>query len=151
MAERFVQALHETFQRHSARRALVHERRTFTYGDLLGRAQDGAGWLQALGVTQGDRVVLCTSNKPAFLLAHLATLFAGAITVPLNPRFTREEFRFYLADSGARIAIVGDEAAPILEALRPELPDLQALMPDEAVLKFPSAAAHHAPVTTYHS
>src|ERR671917_309298 len=134
MAETFVQGLHETFQRHAARRAFVHQRRTFTYGALLARASDGAGWLQSLGVNKGDRVVLCTSNKPAFLLAHLATLFAGAVTLPLNPRFTREELRFFLADSGARVAIVGDEAAPILEALRPELPELRALIADNAVL-----------------
>src|SRR6266536_3239169 len=115
MAETFFHALHESFQKHSGRRAVVHRQRPFTYGDLLARAREGAGWLQSLGVNPGDRIVLCTSNKPAFLFAHLAALFAGAVTVPLNPRFTREELRFFLADSGARVAIVGKEAAPILE------------------------------------
>ena len=58
MAETFFHALHETFQRHSARRALVHQGRTFTYGNLLARAGDAAGWLQSFGVNKGDRVVL---------------------------------------------------------------------------------------------
>src|SRR5262245_646345 len=112
MAETLFHVLYETFQRHSARRAVVHQGRTFTYGDLLLRAREGAGWLHSLGVGEGDRVVLCTSNKAAFLFAHLATLFAGAITLPLNPRFTREELRFFLTDSGARVAIAGGEALP---------------------------------------
>jgi malonyl-CoA/methylmalonyl-CoA synthetase len=120
----------------------MHEGSTFTYGELLARATAGARWLQSLGVSKGDRVVLCTSNKPAFLLAHLAALFAGAVTLPLNPRFTREELRFFLSDSGASVAIVGDEAAPILEALRAELPQLRALIPDAAVLDFSGAALH---------
>jgi malonyl-CoA/methylmalonyl-CoA synthetase len=137
MAETFFHVLQETFQRYSARRAVVHEQCTFTYGDLLARAREGAGWLQSLGVNVGDRVVLCTSNKPAFLFAHLATLFAGAVTLPLNPRFTREELRFFLTDSGARVAIVGDEAAPILESLRPELPELRAVIADGTVLNSP--------------
>src|SRR5688572_16648053 len=141
MGETFVEALRETFQRYSARRAVAHRGHTLTYGDLLARASDGAAWLRSLGVGPGDRVVLCTSNKPAFLLAHLAALFAGAVTLPLNPRFTREELRYFLADSGARVAIVGDEAAPLLEALRPELPELRALVADQLVLSCPGGAA----------
>src|SRR4029077_16668009 len=133
----------ETFRTHVARPALVHQRRTLTYGDLLAHAHEGAGWLQSLGVNPGDRVVLCTANKPAFLFAHLAALSAGAVTVPLNPRFTREELRFFLADSGARVAIVGDEAAPILESLRPELAGLQSLIADATALDFPKSSTHH--------
>ncbi|MFO0965359.1 MAG: class I adenylate-forming enzyme family protein [Gemmataceae bacterium] len=147
MAETFLQALHETFENHAARSAVVHEQCTHTYGDLLARAREGAGWLQSLGVAKGDRVVLCTSNKPAFLFAHLATLFAGAVTLPLNPRFTREELRFFLADSGARVAIVGAEAGSILESLRPDLPELRAIIPDVTVLDSPKGAYHLVPPT----
>jgi malonyl-CoA/methylmalonyl-CoA synthetase len=139
VADTFFHALHDTFQKHSARRAVVHQQRTLTYGDLLARAREGAGWLQSLGVKPGDRVVLCTANKSAFLFAHLAALFAGAITVPLNPRFTREELRFFLADSGGRVAIVGDEAAPILASLKPELPQLRSLIADVTVLDSPKS------------
>jgi malonyl-CoA/methylmalonyl-CoA synthetase len=129
----FLHALQTTFRAQASRPALVHEGRTWTYGELEARAQHGATWLRSLGVAKGDRVVLCTSNKLAFLQAHLATLWAGAISLPLNPRFTRAELEFFLSDSGARIAIAGDEARPLLEALRPELPDLRAIVPDTAV------------------
>src|SRR5262245_21089658 len=125
MAETFLSVLQEMFQRHSARRAVVHQGRTFTHGELLARARAGADWLQSLGVNKGDRVALCTSNKEAFLFGHLAALFAGAITLPLNPRFTREELRFFLTDSGARVAIVGEESGGIIGSLGPELPELR--------------------------
>src|SRR5262249_5655555 len=126
----FLHALQSSFREQASRPALVHEGITWTYGELEARAQHGAAWLQSLGVTVADRVVLCTSNKVAFLLAPLATLWAGAISLPLNPRFTRAELRFFLGDSGARIAIAGEEARPLLEALRLELPDLRAVVSD---------------------
>ena len=133
----FLHALQSSFREQASRPALVHEGITWTYGELEARAQHGAAWLQSLGVTVADRVVLCTSNKVAFLLAHLATLWAGAISLPLNPRFTRAELRFFLGDSGARIAIAGEEARPLLEALRLELPDLRAVVSDTVVSDVP--------------
>jgi malonyl-CoA/methylmalonyl-CoA synthetase len=148
MAETFFHVLQETFQRHAARRAVVHQQCSFTYGDLLARAAAGACWLRSLGVAKGDRVVLCTANKPAFLMAHLAALFAEAVTLPLNPHFTHEELRYFLSDSGARVAIIGDEVAPILEALRPELPELRELIPDAAVLSVTESGTCPAPLAT---
>jgi malonyl-CoA/methylmalonyl-CoA synthetase len=139
VTETFLHALHETFRKHAARRALVHQQRTLTYGDLLAHAHEGAGWMQSLGVKPGDRVVLCTANKAAFLFAHLAALSAGAVTVPLNSRFTREELRFFLTDSGARVAIVGEDSAPIVAALKPELPALRAVVADVTVLDSPKS------------
>ena len=134
----FLHLLQDTFTTHAARPAVVHRGHTIPYGELDARARAGAAWLQDLGVAKGDRVVLCTSDKGAFLLAHFAALYAGAVSLPLNPRFTREELRFFLSDSEARIAIVGNEARSIVEALQPELPALQSVLPDLTFLEPPA-------------
>ncbi|HMF29395.1 MAG TPA: class I adenylate-forming enzyme family protein, partial [Candidatus Cybelea sp.] len=139
--------LQDVLQKHPLRRAFVHEERTFTYGDLATRVREGAGWLQSLGVRKGDRVVLCTANKRAFLLAHLAAVQAGAITLPLNPRFTREELRFFLSDSGARIAIVEESVRHTLEPIQQELPALRAVISDVAVLDAPKSTFRLAPIS----
>jgi malonyl-CoA/methylmalonyl-CoA synthetase len=52
------------------------------------------------------------------------------VSLPLNPRFTREELRFFLADSGARLAVVGRELEPVVAELQAELPELRAVVPD---------------------
>ena len=143
MAANFFMLLQDVLQKHPLRRAFVHEQRTFTYGDLATRIREGAGWLQAHGVRKGDRVVLCTSNKRSFLLAHLAAIQAGAVSLPLNPRFTREELRFFLSDSGARVAIAEEPVQRILEALQPELPELRAILPDVAVTDAPKEHVPH--------
>lgn len=133
----FLHELQATFGNHAVRCAVVVQHRVFTYADLLAHASGAAGWLQSLGVRKGDRVALCTADKQAFLHAHLAALFAGAVTLPLNPRFTREELRFFLQDSGARVVIVNDEAKQIVEALRGDLPELRGIIPDTMVLDSP--------------
>src|SRR5439155_25313180 len=91
------------------------------------------------GGEKGDRVVLCTTDKLAFLIAHLGSLLAGAVSLPLNPRFRRDELRFFLADSAAKVVVGGAEERRILEALRPELPQLRAVIPDLALLDSSSA------------
>src|SRR5205823_104313 len=103
--------------------ALVFNDRSYSYGDLDARARRCAGWLQRLGVEPGDRIALVTADKPRFLVAHLGTLWAGAISLPLNPRFTREELRFFLQDSGARVVVASADLAALFESLRDELPE----------------------------
>jgi malonyl-CoA/methylmalonyl-CoA synthetase len=139
-------ALQDTFAREAVRAAVVHEQRTFAFRDLTIRAREGAGWLQSLGVRKGDRVVLCTANKRAFIFGHLAALFAGAVALPLNPRFTREELLFFLHDSGARVAIVGDQAKALAESLRTDLPALHHVVPDVTVLDAPKSTYRVVPV-----
>ncbi|MEK9677248.1 MAG: AMP-binding protein, partial [Rhodospirillaceae bacterium] len=38
--------------------------------------------LRDLGVEKGDRVLLCSENRPEWPIAHLAIMAAGGITVP---------------------------------------------------------------------
>ena len=57
--------------------------RELTYGQLMDEvAQLGAG-LTARGVTEGDRVALLIPNSVDFVVAALASLWIGAVFVPL--------------------------------------------------------------------
>jgi malonyl-CoA/methylmalonyl-CoA synthetase len=143
MAASFVESLHQTFAAQSARPALIFQERIYSYAELDARARNFAAALQAQGVQPGDRVVLCTAAKLPFIVAHLGTLFAGAVSLPLNPRFTRDELRFFLSDSGAGLVVAGQDQRPIVEALRPELPELRTISADDAVLH--SAGTFHQP------
>ena len=98
---------------------------------------DCAAWLQGLGVEQGDRVALVTGEKLPFLVAHLGAIYAGGVSLPLNPRFTRDELRFFLADSEARVAVAGEEQMTVIESLRPELPALRSVVADSAAWEAP--------------
>ena len=67
---------------------------------LLARA------LRAKGVGDGDRVVLVSENRPEWLIADLAVMAAGAITVPAYTTNTEVDHRYILTDSGATAVIV---------------------------------------------
>ncbi len=114
--------------------AIEHRGARYSYGQLDELARGCAARLQQSGLQAGDRVVLLTGEKFSFLIAQLGTLYAGGISLPLNPRFTREELRYFLSDSGARIAVVGEEQRAVVESLRSELPELKTLLPDQELL-----------------
>ncbi len=88
-----------------------------TYRRLKDEAQRLAGYLQAVcGLEAGARVMLVMQNSPQFVIAYYAVVRANAIVVPINPMSVSEELAYFAADSGARIAIVGQE---VYERVRP--------------------------------
>ena len=62
--------------------------------------------LRSLGIGRGDRVALISENRPEWLIADLAIMSAGAITVPAYVTNTVEDHCHILANSGARAVIV---------------------------------------------
>jgi malonyl-CoA/methylmalonyl-CoA synthetase len=124
----FVAALRASFDEHAGRVAITHRERSYTFAEIDARARRGAAWLRGLGAEQGERVVVAASEKLPFLAAHLGALVAGAVALPVNPRLTRDEMRYVLADSDAAVAVVGEEARGVVEGLREELPALRAVV-----------------------
>lgn len=66
--------------------------------------------LQSIGIGRGERVALVSENRPEWIIADLAIMTAGAITVPAYVTNTIEDHRHNLADSGARAVIVSKPA-----------------------------------------
>ncbi len=62
--------------------------------------------LRALGIGPGERVALVAENRPEWVIADLAVMTAGAITVPAYVTNTVEDHRHIFATSGARAVIV---------------------------------------------
>ncbi|MDK3017314.1 long-chain-fatty-acid--CoA ligase [Pseudodonghicola flavimaris] len=113
---------------HAARRApdrpaLYYYGRTTRYAELYARVEALAGYLQHRGLRPGDRVLVDLQNSPQFVTAFHAILRADAVVVPINPMNTTEELEHYARDSGARLAIVGDELVDRFRPLMPELFD----------------------------
>ena len=71
------------------------------------------------GIEPGDRVVLVSENRPDWLIADMAIMSVGAITVPAYITNTTDDHYHVLADSGARAVIVSTEklAKPLLSAV----------------------------------
>jgi long-chain acyl-CoA synthetase len=66
--------------------------------------------LRDLGVEKGDRVLLCSENRPEWPIAHLAIMAAGGITVPAYTTNTVNDHLHVLSNSEAMGAIVSTRA-----------------------------------------
>jgi len=74
--------------------------------------------LRALGLEDGDRVVLVAENRPEWAIADLAIMAAGCVTVPAYTTNTERDHVHILENSEASAVIVSGEklAKPLLPA-----------------------------------
>lgn len=62
-----------------------------------------AQYLSELGVGRGDRVAICSRTRPEWLIADLAILSLGAISVAVYQTLNLDEMTYILADSGSSV------------------------------------------------
>lgn len=81
--------------------------KTITYADTDRLARSFTAFLQnRLGIRKGDRIAVMLPNLPAFPLAMLGIIRAGAIQVNVNPLYTPRELEHQLNDSGAKAIVI---------------------------------------------
>jgi long-chain acyl-CoA synthetase len=80
---------------------------TLTYADTDRLSRDFAAYLQSkLGVKKGDRVAVMLPNIPAFPIAMIGIVRAGAVQVNVNPLYTPRELEHQLKDAGAETIVL---------------------------------------------
>ena len=68
-----------------------------------------AASLKRIGIEPGDRVALVSENRPEWLIADLAIMAAGCVTVPTYTTNTVRDHAHVLGNSGARAVIVSNQ------------------------------------------
>ena len=101
--------------------------RAFGFAELHAQANALAGWLQAVGVHAGDRVLLFAQNCPQWVAAFYGILRADAVVVPVNPMNRADELAHLIADAQARVVICGADLAEVVEAADGLLPPAERL------------------------
>ena len=94
--------------------ALVCGERTRTYGELSERAARVAAALRRTGVRPEERVLIVLPDGFEFAEAFFGVLRAGAVFAMVNPLLKAKDFRYYLAYTKARVAIVHSSVLPEL-------------------------------------
>ena len=107
--------------------------------ELFEQVRDLSLGLAALGVEPGSRVAVVSDSRPEWVIADLAILAAGAVTVPIYPTLPPAQVGYILADAGAVAAVVSDEAqAAKVRAVRPDLPGLRTVLVIDAPTDAPA-------------
>eukprot|EP00756_Hemistasia_phaeocysticola_P037527 Hpha_TRINITY_DN16702_c3_g1::TRINITY_DN16702_c3_g1_i1::g.76531::m.76531 len=68
----------------------------------------GAALTEDFGVKSGDRVACAMRNSPEWVITFLAATSIGAVIVPTNSWWQREELEYGLKDSGANVLLCDD-------------------------------------------
>lgn len=79
-----------------------------TYGELAAEVERIRGALVASGIGHADRVGVCLGNGPAWVALFFALGSVGAVTVPVNTRFTADEVRYTLAHAKVGTLFIAD-------------------------------------------
>ncbi|CAH1673759.1 Long-chain-fatty-acid--CoA ligase [Hyphomicrobiales bacterium] len=107
--------------RYGGRPAFESFGKTITFAETLRAAEAFAGWLQAKGLKKGDRVALMMPNILAYPAAIFGTLIGGFTVVNVNPLYTARELTHQVNDAGARVLVVIENFAHVVEEAKPNL------------------------------
>jgi acyl-CoA synthetase (AMP-forming)/AMP-acid ligase II len=116
-------------ERHSDRPAYVDGDRTVSFAELLALVQATARGYAGLGLSAGDRLVLWAPNSIDWVVAALATSYAGGTLVPANSRYTAHEVAELIERTDARIVVIADGFLD-----RTQLADLTPLAPGRTIV-----------------
>jgi benzoate-CoA ligase family protein len=98
--------------------AMICGDRWLTYADTAALVNRCGNGLLKLGLQEEQRVLLVLPDIPEFAAAYLGTMKIGAVAVPTSTALRADDYRYFLEESRARIAIVHSallaEIAPAL-------------------------------------
>ncbi len=111
-----------------------------SYDELAAQVTRCRAALASMGVGRGDRVAIICSNRLEWVVAAHATYQRRAIFVPMAEAQLESEWKYILADSGAKVCFVGGaNVAARVNVLREDLLDLQHIVNLDGHARDPSA------------
>lgn len=78
-----------------------------------------------LGITEGDKVAIISTNRPEWNILDMAIMQVGAISVPIYPTISENDYLYILNHCEAKIAFV--EGNSVLNKIQTIWPDLEHL------------------------
>jgi long-chain acyl-CoA synthetase len=96
--------------------------RTISFAQVDDMSQALAAYLQSLDLQKGDRVALMMPNVMQYPVAVAAVLRAGLVVVNVNPLYTPRELEHQLKDSGAKVIVILENFAAVLQQVMAQVP-----------------------------
>ncbi|MEW6130519.1 MAG: long-chain-fatty-acid--CoA ligase [Acidobacteriota bacterium] len=110
---------------HASKEAIVSGDLRLTYQQFGERIFRWANLMRSLGVQKGDRVAILMPNSHRILEAFFGTAILGSILMPMNYRLVPDDFQYILNHGGARVLIIEEELASLIEPIRQNLTTIE--------------------------
>ncbi len=78
--------------------------------DILDTVNKISYGLMALGVGKDDKVAIISPSRPEWNMVDFGVQQLGAVTVPMYPTITIEDYRYIFTDAGVKYIFVSDQA-----------------------------------------
>lgn len=79
-----------------------------------------------LGIQPNDKVAIISGNRPEWNIMDMAIMQVGAITVPIYPTISQDDYLFILSNCEARFVILeGIAVMNKIQAIKDQLPNLE--------------------------
>src|SRR6266571_5888012 len=92
---------------------------SWTYAELLDKANRAAAYLAANGIAQGDRLVFWGGNRPEWVAAFFGAQMLGAVVIPLDVRSQQDLLGRIEQQTQPRHMLLGKEQAANLKGSHP--------------------------------
>ncbi|MGW8823311.1 acyl--CoA ligase [Paenibacillus sp. JNUCC32] len=91
-----IQAIYIHSKHNPHKVALIKGEKTITYCELYKNIVSASLFLTSIGVYPGAKIVLSASNSLSFIYGYFATHLLGAISVPIDPNITKDNFDYII-------------------------------------------------------
>ena len=86
---------------------LKSEKPTYTWGDVKERVFKLSSKIKSL-IAEGDRCLILSENRPYWLMADIAVMNAGGISVPIFTTYSPDDYKYILNDCRPSLIIVSN-------------------------------------------
>lgn len=102
--------------------------RDFTYAEIFRDSCRAAQAMLEAGAGRNTRIALMMSNCIEYVIADQAVIQSGSAKVPLNDMLGEKEIVYIMANSNARLAVVGPNFLDIVARNRDQWPELETVV-----------------------
>lgn len=88
-----------------------------TYAELENEVIKLAANLLSRGIQKGDKIAILGTNSPEWVIAYLATVYIGAVAVPILPLFPDADVRHIIRNSESVVLFVAQKQRSKIEGL----------------------------------
>jgi len=99
-----------------------------TYTETQKEVYHLAAGLLSIGIKKYDKIALLSEGRKDWVITELATLYTGAINVPLSIKLDGPDLFFRLEHSETKLLFVSASQAPKIKDLQTKLPNLKLIV-----------------------
>lgn len=85
--------------------AIIHNSKSFTYGDLVKHMKVIAAQLLDLGIKKGDIILLSATSKPETIAAYMGIQYCGAVVVFIDSNYALETISSIYNETRAKLIL----------------------------------------------